>query len=241
MRKINVSAERHFENSKVDGSISRAAQDKYYEATKREQLIFQDFFCNLLNSKSMLEIGCSYGRDAKIYSQFCDTYVGIDLSDKGIEAAKKLALNNCSFVCGDAHALPFQRSKFDAVVVSSLLHHLDLPIALEEISRVLKPGGALIFREPLGINPILNLYRYMTPSARTDDEMPFQYEDVVRMRNMFEVQHEHFFGFFVLLNVVFRSSSLAPVFSCIDRILAKTPIKYLFWQIGGVYRNSKDE
>ena len=195
MRNIDVEAERQFENGKVEGSISRAAQDKFYEATRLDESNFQDFFCKKLDSKNVLEIGCTYGRDAKIYSTFCKTYVGIDLSDKGIEAAKNLGIKNCSFVCGDAHALPFSESRFDVVIVSSLLHHLDIPLALKEIRRVLKQDGILIFREPLGINPIFKLYRYITPNARTDDEMPFRYADIALIRDMFKVQHEHFLGF----------------------------------------------
>ena len=44
MRNIDVEAERQFENGKVEGSISRAAQDKFYEATRLDESNFQDFF-----------------------------------------------------------------------------------------------------------------------------------------------------------------------------------------------------
>lgn len=46
---------------------------------------------------------------------------------------------------GDAHALPFRRGNFDVVLSMQVLEHLHSPwIAVEEVARVLKPGGFFI-------------------------------------------------------------------------------------------------
>jgi SAM-dependent methyltransferase len=42
---------------------------------------------------------------------------------------------------------------FDAVVGSSILHHLDLETALPRIFELLKPGGVMSFAEPNMLNP----------------------------------------------------------------------------------------
>jgi 2-polyprenyl-3-methyl-5-hydroxy-6-metoxy-1,4-benzoquinol methylase len=42
---------------------------------------------------------------------------------------------------------------FDAVVGSSILHHLDLEMALKKIYELLKPGGVISFAEPNMLNP----------------------------------------------------------------------------------------
>ena len=42
---------------------------------------------------------------------------------------------------------------FDAVVGSSILHHLPLKSSLTEIRRILRPGGKLAFAEPNMMNP----------------------------------------------------------------------------------------
>jgi SAM-dependent methyltransferase len=47
--------------------------------------------------------------------------------------------------CADVTRLPYEDAAFDAVVGNSFLHHLpDVPSALEEFRRVLKPGGVFI-------------------------------------------------------------------------------------------------
>ena len=54
----------------------------------------------------------------------------------------------------DAHNLEFEDESFDFVYGCAILHHLDYNRALDEICRVLKPGGKILFAEPLGINPV---------------------------------------------------------------------------------------
>jgi SAM-dependent methyltransferase len=48
---------------------------------------------------------------------------------------------------------------FDAVIGSSILHHLDIVDALVNIRRLLKPGGILSFAEPNMLNPQVYLER----------------------------------------------------------------------------------
>ena len=76
-------------------------------------------------------------------------------------------------LCVDAHNIPIEDTSFDCVIVNSLLHHLDLKKALKEIHRVTKKDGYLIFKEPLGTNIFFQIYRKLTPNARTPDEKPF--------------------------------------------------------------------
>lgn len=45
---------------------------------------------------------------------------------------------------GDAYALPYEDGSVDAIVTSHLLEHLDVPRALAEWRRVLKPGGRVL-------------------------------------------------------------------------------------------------
>lgn len=79
------------------------------------------------------------------------TYVNLDLNPSGPGA-----------VVGDAHDLPFDAESFDLVVSSDSLEHFHTPlVVLQEVERVLKPGGRLVvwvpFMHPFHSN---DYYRY---------------------------------------------------------------------------------
>lgn len=78
---------------------------------------------------------------------------GTDLSEPMLQKARKAAgeagvADRLDFRVGDAKSLPFSDRSFDLVLCNSLLHHLPVPLALfNEISRVSKPGGAILLRD----------------------------------------------------------------------------------------------
>jgi ubiquinone/menaquinone biosynthesis C-methylase UbiE len=140
---------------------------------------------------------------------------------------------NAEFICCDAHNLPYENGTFDHVIVNSLLHHLDLVIILKEIKRVLKPGGSLILKEPLGTNPIINIYRMLTPNSRTPDERPFNFSDLKLLSNYFDTSNINFYGGVVLLSAFKVFKPFKTVFFKVDVLLSITPLKYLFWSVNG--------
>lgn len=103
----------------------------------------------------VLELGCGPGfyacRLAQEYPQITTT--GVDLSKRLIERAKSRAasraLKNCNFCHGDAQSLPELSGPIDAIIVSRLF--LIVPnkeAVLNEILRVLRPGGRCFIAEP---------------------------------------------------------------------------------------------
>jgi len=70
-----------------------------------------------------------------------------------------------------------------------MLHHLDLTHAYPELHRILKPGGHLLASEALNYNPLIQLYRRLTPEMRTDwakEHIP-SLKDVRAAKQYFEV------------------------------------------------------
>lgn len=104
------------------------------------------------NSK-VLEIGCGTGLfTGKVYQQTKANIIASDISeDLLVQGRKKLP--EVTFQIEDAMNLSFSNEEFDGVFGSSILHHLDMEKSLNEIHRVLKPGGRMIFAEPNMINP----------------------------------------------------------------------------------------
>lgn len=234
MRKIDLEAERKFENLKTNDSMVRHSQSKFYWATQLDTESHNEKTFHKIAGKVILEIGCSTGRDAELYCNHCAEYMGIDISDAAIEVARSKELKNATFECVDGHSLPLKESSVDCVVVNSLLHHLDLVSSLAEINRVLRHGGCLIFREPLGTNPAFQFYRLLTPGARTIDERPFTFSDLALMRRYFLLDKDiRWFGFTNILSAYLRIRGVRAVLTNLDQLLARTPLRYFFWQFSG--------
>jgi SAM-dependent methyltransferase len=93
-------------------------------------------------------------------------------------------------VASDAHAIAVRDGGFDAAFGLGVLHHLDLSRALPDLARVLRPGARAAFVEPLGHNPLVNLFRRLTPAMRDRDEHPLTLQDLAGAAAIFDdVEH----------------------------------------------------
>lgn len=117
--------------------------------------------------------------------------VCINISETEIEHGRA-ALNETEiqpeFMVMDAHKLEFPDESFDVVFGKAILHHLDYAVALDEIARVLKPGGTMVFMEPLDFNPVMKAVRHVTPALRTPDEKPIDYPQWKLFEERFDVE-----------------------------------------------------
>jgi len=103
--------------------------------------------------ESVLDVGCGTGTlaiAAKRAVGATGTVHGVDASPEMIARARKKAKGKgveVVFERAVAEALPFPDGRFDAVLTSLMLHHLQRearPRCIGEIRRVLKPGGRLL-------------------------------------------------------------------------------------------------
>lgn len=99
----------------------------------------------------VLDLGCGTGTLSIVMKQSCPDaeVVGMDADRKILDRAASKALRaglNLSLEQGMAAALPYANNAFDRVVCSLVLHHLtrgNKRRTLEEVFRVLRPGGEL--------------------------------------------------------------------------------------------------
>jgi SAM-dependent methyltransferase len=116
----------------------------------------------------------------------------INISKREIDAWRPHAARyavNIDFRVMDAHRLEFPDEAFDFVYGTAILHHLDLGRAIPEIWRVLRPGGRMLFVEPLAANPVAKIVRKLTPHARTVDERPLSRADLEFIDRYFATDH----------------------------------------------------
>lgn len=100
----------------------------------------------------VLDLGCGNGLStSNIKGKFV---VGLDLSEVQMIRAKK-KFKNTNYVVGDASNIPFKSNSFDVVVAINLLHHIpNSRKVIDEVWRILKPGGRFLTVDPNLYNPI---------------------------------------------------------------------------------------
>ena len=168
-----------------------------------------------MEGKQVLDYGCGRGiMSLRYLAAGASKVIGIDISSAYVAYATRtcaeagFAPDRFEFRVMDAHALEFPDAAFDFVIGRGILHHLALAVAIAEIRRVLKPGGRAIFQEPLADNPLLRLFRKLTPRARTVDERPLSAADL-EMVNQGFIGETHFYGL-VSAPVAMVTSVLTP-------------------------------
>jgi 2-polyprenyl-3-methyl-5-hydroxy-6-metoxy-1,4-benzoquinol methylase len=114
-----------------------------------------------------LEIGCGTGLFTEFFAASGATIVAVDISEALLERARARGLDpaRVSFVAARFEDLDAERP-FDAIIGSSVLHHLEIGDALPRIARVLVPGGRCSFAEPNMLNPQIFCERHV-PFVRT--------------------------------------------------------------------------
>ncbi|MGC1360514.1 MAG: methyltransferase domain-containing protein [Silvibacterium sp.] len=124
-------------------------------------------------NSSALEVGCGSGGYAL---HLADTVgcrlVGLEVNAPGVRNANQLALarglaSRVHFEqCDASKKLPFDDNTFDAVFANDVLCHLPgRGEVLEEMFRILKPGGRMLFSDALVVGGLLSHEEIATRSS----------------------------------------------------------------------------
>jgi SAM-dependent methyltransferase len=229
-----LAAEREYHNRRFSSEDNdREAQSKYYWAVTDGWESYLNTVLERSVGADVLEYGCSIGSLTPRIASRAKSVVGIDISDVAIERARaNCQSGNARFEVMDAMNMGFAADSFDLVFGSGIIHHLDIRRSATEIARVLRAGGRAIFWEPLGSNPLINLYRAATPDARTPDEHPLLSRDFDILRERFSKVEVESYGLATLAAVPFRKSrvgeSLKTICRSIDRAILSIPRLRMF-------------
>lgn len=116
----------------------------------RRRFIYQPMFEGLdLDGRSVLDAMCGSGQTTDYLLARGAKVTGLDISTEAIDSFRHQR-PDCNAVCGSVLDSDLPGESFDCVAVVGGLHHLHphLSAAIEEIHRVLKPGGTFCFMEP---------------------------------------------------------------------------------------------
>lgn len=169
-------------------------------------LVSYDFLKKFLRDKyegkKILDYGCGNGTHLIWLARIGKEVIGIDLSQKSLELAKKRLReekleDRAKVLLMDCEKMEFPDSFFDIIFDGGTFSSLDLNKTLPELSRVLRPNGFLIGIETLGHNPFTNLKRkWNTLTGRRTQwaaEHIFKIEDLVLVKKYFNKIETHFF------------------------------------------------
>jgi len=119
------------------------------------------------DNKNILELGCGKAQLTRIIASeginrnVTATEVDIIQHQNNLQVED---LSNVEFVLAGSQDLPFKDNSFDIILLFKSLHHVPLELmrdALQEIARVLKPGGLVYISEPIfagEFNEVLRLF-----------------------------------------------------------------------------------
>lgn len=166
-----------------DFAGGEVAERMMYDRVGREQkaatmvAVLSDFFDQPLAELDLLTIGASTGIIDNYLSQHFGTVHGVDIDERAIEHARaNFQRDNLTYAVGDAMNLEAADASVDVVICSQVYEHVPGQEQLmNEIERVLKPGGVCYFAANNRLMPIEPHYRIpllsVMPKALADRVM----------------------------------------------------------------------
>jgi len=131
-----------------DEAMSLAVGGQYEQFGLKEAEILQ--YAGLRDGQSLLDFGCGSGRLAWALAQknMSIDYCGIDIVKAFLRYAKKKSPPDYRFILNRSLSIPLPDASFDMAsafsVFTHLLHHESYNY-LEELHRVVRPGGTVVF------------------------------------------------------------------------------------------------
>ena len=230
--------EKEFHN-KLQSSSKGRFENIFYKALGHAWLDYYDNLNFLAKNSDILDYGCGIGTALeKVINYNPKKITGIDISDISINKAKEKFKNSdikIELLVDNCEKTKFANNRFDLVYGLGILHHLEFSKCMNEILRILKTNGSLLFIEPLGTNPIINLYRFLTPGSRSKDEHPLTFKDFDIIREKFKSVSIKYYGLMTLVFFPFYKSTNSRIFKALikfDQLLFKIKFFRLFaWSV----------
>jgi 2-polyprenyl-6-hydroxyphenyl methylase / 3-demethylubiquinone-9 3-methyltransferase len=149
-----------------------------YDIRRRLEVLIDSFLSEVdLTDRMALDAGCGTGRGAERLAQRGARVTAIDIGPHLVRAAVRRS--GCHAAQASILQLPFPASSFDVVFSTEVIEHTPAPLeAVQELYRVVKPGGHLVLSTPnwlwqwpvraasrLRLRPYAGYENFVTPAA----------------------------------------------------------------------------
>lgn len=184
-----------------------------------------------LRGKHVLDFGCGGGWISRLLATAGARVTAFDVSIEGclLTGAKLKAggFHAGSIAVMDGHFLGFRDQSFDNVFIAGVLHHMNILKVARELHRVLKPGGQVVFYEPLAYGRFMWALRQtwlrlkgMKEYETTEHEEQLNEQDLAAFKDLFARSHVRKFNFVAKTNRLRnRFGPLASGLRWIDYVL----------------------
>lgn len=156
------------EVERYDNRAQKIIKSKKYDKVNLKNIdaslkFYQSLFKKINNKKKLLEIGAGMGENTLALIKMNFNVCATDISSKSVEVMRNRFSKHRNFLSriADMEKLPFKNSSFDIVCSAGSISYGDNKIVMNEIYRVLKPGGYVIILDSLNNNPIYRFNRYL--------------------------------------------------------------------------------
>ncbi len=153
-----------------------------------------------VRGKTVLDLGCGSGENIPALLARGANVIALDLSRELTELARqRLGMTiSCAappILVASAYDVPLRDSSVDLILCASLLHHLNIPRAMGEMRRLLKPGGIVVVKEPVRFSKMAAALRSLFPAQAdvSDDEHPLTREELAQVKAGWTVTGERAF------------------------------------------------
>ena len=175
-----------------------------------------------LQGRTLLDVGCGDGLNAVMMARMGARVTGVDVSPGALDLARRRAEVNgvadrVRFLCAPIEQAALPPREFDIVWGDGILHHVldDLDAVVRCLVRCAKPGGLILFAEPVNLSAPLRRLRRLVPvhTESTPGERPMVASELALVRRHvpdLRIRHYALFGRvdrFVLVSYNYERSS----------------------------------
>lgn len=147
---------------------SRSPEDEWLEDTRGYRVRRRHLeLLRLIPSQGqlILDAGCGPGTYGIMLAQDGNQVIGVEISPKSVVVAKERATKKrvrFAPMIGDLERLQFKDNSFDICFCGWVLHHFpDIGTAVDEVFRILRPGGKIALIEPNESNIAMRFSRFI--------------------------------------------------------------------------------